>query len=94
MPPTTFNPPASRKPPVCPLFTMAILQPPSALVTNAPQSIATLPCIGPSCAFFHSAGVCSINMIAEALRTQAAVMLTDGKEEGEGAGSKPSGTPQ
>jgi hypothetical protein len=90
-----MQPTASRKPPVCPLLTMAVIQPPSALVApGVPQQIATVPCLGPTCAFFHPANVCSVNMIAEALRTQAAVMLSDGTDGEQAAASKPTGTPQ
>lgn len=68
-------------PPVCPILTLGLLQPPSALVTNAPSTIPTAPCLGPRCAFFHGAGACSILVAGDALLAQAHAMLDTRPDE-------------
>lgn len=93
MPPTIRPaPPAARltHPPVCPILTLGILAPPSALVTAAPQSIQTVPCLGPRCAFFHAAGACSVLVAGDALLAQAHAMVDEEKPDGDAA---PTGTP-
>jgi hypothetical protein len=67
---------------------MGILQPPSALVTAAPQSISTVPCLGPRCAFFHAAGACSVLVGADAMLAQAHAMIDEKDDES----SEPAGS--
>lgn len=70
----------SNIPPVCPILTLGVLSPPSAIV-GAPTKIATLPCLGPGCAFFHAAGACSVLVMADALLAQAHMMAANEGEE-------------
>ena len=77
MPPTIrLAPPAARTsaPPVCPILTLGMLSPPSALV-GTPQSIQTVACLGAKCAFFHAAGACSVLVMGDAMLAQAHAMI-------------------
>lgn len=76
VPPVRLAPPAARSavPPVCPILTLGLLQPPSAIVTNAPPTIPTVSCLGPRCAFFHAAGACAVLVAGDALLAQAHMM--------------------
>lgn len=89
VPPVRIAPPAARhtSPPVCPILTLGLLQPPSALVTNAPPTIPTVACLGPRCAFFHGANACAVLVAGDALLAQAHMMVGDEKVETEGTPS-------
>lgn len=83
VPPVRIAPPVQRHgpPPVCPILTLGLLQPPSSLVTNAPPTIPTVSCLGPRCAFFHGAGACAVLVMGDAMLAQAHMMAGEQEEK-------------
>jgi hypothetical protein len=75
------------------MLTLAVIQKPqSALVGGEPGSLATVNCLGMKCAIFHPAGGCALIVAADALFTQANIMLSEA--EAEVVAPPPDGTKQ